>query len=33
VADALAGLGANVARTPLSPDRVLALIESSASGR
>ena len=27
VADALAGLGANVNRTPLTPDRVLELIE------
>ena len=29
VADALAGLGANVNRTPLAPDRVLALIEGA----
>jgi carbon-monoxide dehydrogenase large subunit len=33
VADALAGLGANVNRTPLTPDRVLALISESAPRR
>jgi carbon-monoxide dehydrogenase large subunit len=31
VADALAGLGVNVNRIPLTPDRVLALVESVAS--
>ena len=31
VADALAGLGVNVNRIPLTPDRVLALIEGAAS--
>lgn len=31
VADALAGLGVNVNRIPLTPDRVLALIEGASS--